>query len=227
MRGVKNLILKNQAILLRKKGLSYNEIGLKLGVGKSTLNGWFLGLKLSEKIKKSLLDRKKNNLVKLRNKALLSLKNKRDEQYKILKLEMDKSLSKVNFDKNTKEAMLAMLYLGEGFKAKSLIGLGNSNPGIMSLFVGLLRSIYKVEEEKFRIFLHLRHDQNDLLEKKYWSKLLSIPLNKFGKTQFDQRTRGSKTWPDYHGVCAVYYYDARIEKRLTILQKSIINTLVN
>lgn len=226
MRGIKNLALKNQAVLLRKKGLSYNEIGLKLGVGKSTLNGWFSGLVLSEKIKKILLDKKNNNLIVIRNKALVSLKNKRDGQYNVLKSEMDRTLSQINFDKNTKEAMLAMLYLGEGFKAKSVIGLGNSNSGIMSLFVGLLRSIYKIEEEKFRIFLHLRYDQNDVLEKKYWSKLLSIPLNKFGKTQFDQRTKGSKTWSEYHGVCAAYYYDARIEKRLTILQKSIINTLV-
>lgn len=227
MRGVKNLALKNQAVLLRKKGLSYNEIGLKLGVGKSALNGWLSGLVLSEKIKKSLSEKKKNNLVKIRNKALVSLKNKRDKEYQILKLEMDEGLNSVNFNKNTKEALLAMLYLGEGFKAKSIIGLGNSNSGIMSVFVSLLRSVYKIEEDKFRVYLHLRYDQNDLVERKYWSKLLSVPLNKFGKTQFDQRTKGSKTWVGYHGVCAVYYYDARIEKRLTILQKSIINTLVN
>ncbi len=227
MRGVKNVLLINKAIELRKKGLSYNEISLKLGVGKSNLSSWFSDLVLSKAVEKVLINKKKKHIDEVRNKALLSLKNKRDKQQKITESEIEKSLSNINFDRNTKEALLAVLYLGEGFKAKSTIGLGNSNPNIMKLFVGLLRSIYELDEAKFRIYLHLRYDQNDVLEKKYWSKLLFIPLNKFGKTQFDKRTKGSKTWKEYHGVCSAYYYDAKIEKRLTIYQKSIINILVN
>ncbi len=223
MRGVKNLSLKNKVIFLRKKGLSYDEIILKTGVGRSNLSGWFSGLVLSPKIKKILLEKKRKHLIKARSKAFVVLNDKRNRENKDITLQVNDTLSKISFDIHVKEALLATLYLGEGFKAKLAIGLGNSNPDIMLFYISLMRSVYEVSEEKFRIFLHLRHDQDDVLEKIYWSKLLCIPLNKFGKTQFDHRTIGSKTWKEYHGVCSLYYYDAKIEKRLTIFQKSIIN----
>ncbi len=226
MRGVKNQSLIDKVIELRKSGLSYDEIILKTGTSRSNLSGWLSGMPLSKKVERNLSDKKKKHLFEARNKALLVLKNRRNEEKIITELEVDKTLSEINFDKNTNEALLTMLYLGEGFKAKSAIGLGNSNPDIMKLFVGLLRSIYDLDETKFRIFLHLRCDQDDNSEKDYWSKILFIPLNKFGKTQFDKRTQGSKTWETYHGVCSVYYYDAKIEKRLTIFQKSIINRVL-
>ncbi|MFA6547792.1 MAG: hypothetical protein WCT11_02480 [Candidatus Magasanikbacteria bacterium] len=226
MRGVKNLSLIKETIILRKRGLSYDEIILKTGVSRSNLSSWFSGLVLNKKAEKLLLNKKKKHLVEARAKAFVVLKNNRNDQQKNIGLEVNETLSRINFDKNTNEALLTVLYLGEGFKTKSAIGLGNSNPEIMKLFVGLLRSIYKIDEAKFRIFLHLRYDQGDNLEKKYWSQMLLIPLNKFGKTQFDKRTQGSKTWKEYHGVCSVYYYDAKIEKRLTIFQKSIINRVL-
>ena len=226
MRGVKNQSLIDKVIELRKSGLSYDEIISKTGTSKSNLSSWLSNTPLSKKVERHLLDRKRKHLAKARNKALVVLKNRRSEQKIITELEVDKTLSKIKFDKNINEALLTMLYLGEGFKTKSSIGLGNSNPDIMKLFIGLLRSVYDLDETKFRIYLHLRYDQDDILEKTFWSQILSVPLNKFGKTQFDKRTQGSKTWKDYHGVCSVYYYDAKIEKRLTIFQKSIINRVL-
>lgn len=226
MRGVKNLSLIKKVIALRKKGFSYDEIILKTGVSRSNLSSWFSGLVLSKKIVKKLSDKKSKHLVEARGKALIALKDIQDKQQKVVERQVNETLSQINLDKNCKEALLTMLYLGEGFKIKSAIGLGNSNPNIMKSFIGLLRSIYEIDESKFRIFLHLRHDQIDVFEKNFWSKTLLIPENKFGKTQFDKRTEGSKTWKEYHGVCSLYYYDAKIEKRLTIFQKSIINILV-
>lgn len=226
MRGVKNSSLIKKVIVLRKKGLSYDEIISKTGVCRSNLSSWFSGLVLSKDIEKKLSNKKSKHLIDARGKALIALKNIRDKQQKVVEIQVNETLSQINLDKNCREALLVMLYLGEGFKMKSAIGLGNSNPNIMKSFVGLLRSIYEIDESKFRIFLHLRHDQVDIFEKKFWSETLSIPENKFGKTQFDKRTQGSKTWKEYHGVCSLYYYDAKIEKRLTIFQKSIINILV-
>lgn len=226
MRGVKNLSLIKKVVALRKKGLSYNEIIKKTGTSVSNLSSWLSGLELSKDVQTILKNKKINHLIEARGKALVSSKNKRDNKCTITTLEVDEILSNITFDKHTKEALLAILYLGEGFKAKSIIGLGNSNSDIMKLFIDLLRSVYDLDESKFRVYLHLRHDQDDVLEKMYWSKLLLIPLNKFGKAQFDKRTQGSKTWDSYHGVCSVYYYDAKIEKRLTIFQKSIINRVL-
>lgn len=65
--------------------------------------------------------------------------------------------------------LLAMLYLGEGFKMVSVIGLGNSNAKIMSVFVNLLRSIYNVPENKLTCYLYLRSDQDVTRETTHWS----------------------------------------------------------
>ena len=159
--------------------------------------------------------------------ALKSLKIKREQKLQQTKGEIDNDFIKFDFNKNTSELLLAMLYLGEGFKkTRSHIGLGNSNPEIALMFIKLLKLIYKAEESKFRCFLHLRMDQDEKKERVFWSNFLGISIKYFRKTQFDKRTEGTKTWKEYHGVCAIYYYDAKIEKRLVILQKYLISKIL-
>lgn len=226
MRGIKDEKLKQEAIRLRRLGQSYPMIEKKLGASKSTMSNWLSGLELSKSAMRRISVRKKKNLVKLRNKALKikhvkQLKKKQEMQKKVINC-----FAACDFDVKIKELLLAMLYLGEGFKGRSCLGLGNSNPEIMRLFVKLVRNVYTVDEKKFRCFLHLRMDQKETKEKDFWSRQVGIPLNNFRKTQFDKRTAGRKTWSNYHGVCIVYYYDAAIDKRLTEVQRMIIKKVL-
>jgi len=227
MRGVKNLKLKEEATLLRKRGFTYPMIEKKLSVSRATLSGWFVGLELSNTVKAKLLNRKKDHLAHIRAIALDLLKTKRENVICKIKNKIEDDFFSFNFDKNVSELLLAILYLGEGFKkTRSHIGLGNSEPSIVLIFVKLLRSIYNVENTRFRCYLHLRFDQNEKNEKKFWSNYLQIPEKYFRKTQFDKRTQGKKTWDNYRGVCAVYCYDAKIEKRIVYLQKYLINKIL-
>lgn len=222
LKGEQKQILKKSAIILRKKGYSYPMIRKAIGVANGTLNGWFKNLKLSKKVQDKILMRKRNNLVVLRQKALVTLKYRADKRKREVCESVENDYKGYTFDTRIKELLLAMLYLGEGFKkTRSHIGLGNSNPKIVLLFVKFLRDIYKVDDSRFRCFLHLRMDQNSEIEKNYWSNQLSIPDIYFRKPQFDKRA-STKTWPWYHGVCTVYCYDAKIEKRLTVLQQVLI-----
>jgi len=226
MRGIKNTKLKKEAITLRKKGCSYPMIEDKLGTPRSTLNFWFRDLVLSKKAQVIILERKRKSLTKVRKKAVSVLREKKKEEIKKINDQVDLDYKYYNFSKKDKELQLAMLYLGEGFKRKGCLGLGNSNYKISLVFVKLLREIYSVNDSKLRCFLHLRYDQNEFLEKKYWSEKLNISLDYFRKTQFDKRTKGRKTWEGYHGVCSVYCYDAKIDKRLTFLQDLLIKKLL-
>ncbi|MDO8626564.1 MAG: hypothetical protein Q7K39_03895 [Candidatus Magasanikbacteria bacterium] len=136
-------------------------------------------------------------------------------------------IEKLDFSIVLKELLLTMLYLGEGFKKiRSAVALGNSDPRILGAFVKLLRDIYKVADFRLRCYLYLRADQNPEKEKRFWSKVLKISATQFRKSQVDKRTLGKKTWKGYHGVCAVYCYDARIEKRLTVLQEVLLEKLL-
>lgn len=226
MKGIKNEILKNEAIKLRRLGYSYPMIEEKLGTPRATLSGWFKGLKLSATARRRILDRKRKNLDILRQKALVVLRREIGRRKQETDDKVTSDFSGFKLDVRTKELLLAMLYLGEGFKRSSVIGLGNSSPEIAALFVKLLRDIFKIEDSRLRCFLHLRMDQDAEAEKSFWSKQLAIPEIYFRKPQFDKRTINSKTWVSYHGVCVVYCYDAKIEKRLTSLQSLLIKKIL-
>ena len=209
---------RDQARKLRTQGKPYPEISKQLDVSKSTLNYWFKDLVLPLQARERLLERKKAALVGLRVKAATGKHKMRIENEVAADIETRKLLGPLD-SRPLQAAILGALYLGEGFKMKSSTGLGNSNAEILTLYVGLLRSLFSPEEKRFRCILYLRHDQSEEVERDYWSEKLSISPAQFGKTQFDKRTLGKKTYPDYHGVCAVYCHDARIEKKISSLQR--------
>lgn len=227
MQGIKNEGLKQAAIKLRQKGYSYPMIEKALGTPRATLNSWFKGLKLPLRAAKLLLNRKRRNLVVIRRKALAVLKKQREDNHKQNLEKVQNILSKISFSTPVKELLLTMLYLGEGFKRKSTLGLGNSDCRILASFVKLLRDVYNISENKFTCYLHLRSDQDVQKETLYWSKAIKINIDRFRKPQFDKRTIGSKTWTNYHGVCVVYCHDAKLEKHLTILQDLLLNKILN
>jgi len=218
-------VLKNRAVDLRRSGASYPEIEKQIGVNRSTLSGWLSKLSLPKASSEKIKNRKHLHLA---NARLLAADYHRNAHQLALKEQGEvifKEYGDYKLDKTILELVLAALYLGEGVKRDNVIALANANYKIVSAFVNLVRFIYKPEESKFRCFLHLRIDQIDDDEKRYWSKMLSIPISKFGKSQFDRRTLGKKTRLGYHGVCIVYYYDARLARRLVALQNFLLDKL--
>lgn len=226
LKGEVKIELKKSAIFLRKKGYSYPMIEKELGVVRATLSGWFKGIKLSKVAERMIGKRKIINLIEQRQKALKVLKEMREMELEKVRLGVEKTVSTISFESATKEALLAMLYLGEGFKRKSTLGFGNSNANILIAFIKLLREVYDIEEKRITCSLHLRYDQDSEKEKVYWSKLLGIGEDRFRKPQFDKRTIGSKTWEHYHGVCSIYCHDARLEKRLSAFQVLLLKKII-
>lgn len=221
-----NVHLKQQAINLRRKGFTYSAIEKELGVNRSTLSGWLKNLPLSEAIRRGLQESKQEHLHKMRGLAVLANHRKQEEKRALAKTVAQKMLAQVSLTSEVQAALLAMLYLGEGFKMKSCIGLGNSNPKILCVFIELLQNIFHVEKDGLRCILYLRYDQNPEKEKTFWSAILQIPTENFGKSQVDKRTLGKKTWAEYHGVCAIYCYRADIEKQLTELQRELMEKIL-
>jgi len=104
--------------------------------------------------------------------------------------------------------------------------MGNADPRVVRLFVELMESVYGYSRSKMRCYLHLRADQKELAEVKYWCKVIGITPKHFCKTQYDKRTEGQATWTEYHGVCTVYCYSAPLQKRVTLLQSYIFDKLL-
>lgn len=223
----KNIVdLKEKAVALRLKGASYPEIEEQLGVNRSTLSGWLSKLALSKSSAEKISNRKGRHLVAARILAAEAHRKIHQRDIKEQEEIVHKEYGNNKFDKQTLELILTALYLGEGVKRDNVIALANANSRIVFAFVNLVRRIFDADENKFKCFLHLRMDQSDNIEKKYWSGSLSIPVEKFGKSQFDSRTLGKKTHLGYHGVCIVYYYDARLARRIKALQNCLLDKIL-
>lgn len=218
----KNTILKKPAAIeLRKKGTSIRDIEKKLKIPRSTLSGWLKEVRLSEKQKEILKAKWVAGLNNARVKAVLAHRLAKQERLEKIRQEAKEFIRNSNINNNVLEIFLAGLYLGEGFKESARTGFCNSNPKIVMAFLELLRRLYDIDESKLRGSIYGRADQdrNELVQ--YWSRLLSIPETQFYKTQLDKRTLNTKTYPKYKGVCAVYYHDASVERRLTAIANEI------
>lgn len=121
---------------------------------------------------------------------------------------------------------VAMLYLGEGAKnRRGPLLFGNSNPGIMQLFLNLLRHSYAIDERKFRCTVQCRADQNVNQLEQFWPQITKIPFAQFYKTRIDPRTIGKPSKKlDYKGVCRIEYFSADLYQEIIAIGNLICKT---
>lgn len=203
--------IKQRAVELRHKGLTYTEIqsSLNYPIPKNTFTGWFKNIKLSREAEKRISKKIEAGGNIGRAKAWKTIKEKRgkllEDIYKKVELEIG------IIDKLTVKICLSMLYLGEGGKYGEWIRFGNSDPKIVKLFLYCLRKAFSISEKKLRGRVQCRADQNIADLQKFWSELSSIPLDQFTKPQVDKRTIGKPTKRiNYKGVFIVEYYSNKL-----------------
>ena len=212
--------LKEKAIVLRQNGSSIRSVELALNIPRSTLSGWFKNIKLNRKQQAVLLKNWSNALAKARQKAVLWHNSQKAERIAQAEEEARSTLKNINLkDKNILDLALAMLYLGEGSKGSSGTGMGNTNPGILRFFIKVLRRNYGLKISDIKADLHIRADQNPEEVKNFWIKELGLPKENFMSVSVDYRTKGSKTYPSYHGVCVIRCQRYAIQRKLMFLSK--------
>lgn len=211
---------KNKAVALRKQGKTYSEIkSLIPHVSKSTLSYWLSGLELSSPQKERLSKNINRKLIKARTRAILVQKNKRDKYFYNIENDNLGFIDLLNNNKEVAKLVLAALYLGEGTKSmRGSLRLGNSDPGIINLFLKLLRSCYVINESKFRATVLCRADQDIKSLERFWVKASGINKRQFYKARIDARTIGKPSRKlDYKGVFVIDYFSASIFHDLLIL----------
>lgn len=104
-----------------------------------------------------------------------------------------------------------MLYWAEGYKSeKSMsVDFANSDPKMVSVFMSFLRSLYNLDESRFRILLYCYSNQKIEPLISFWSKLTKIPKKQFTKpyvrTDFRENGRVMK-----YGMIHVRYSDKKL-----------------
>ncbi len=211
MKWPPTLIQKVQA--LRAQGYTYREICTltKSRIPKGTLSGWLKGIPLPNSYYQKIHELGGDNIIKAQaqNKKVLSERlNRLRNKNKSLIHRLNISVGKL---------ILATLYWCEGNKYPSsrYLKFGNSDPGMISLFITLLRKCYKLDESKFRLTVQCRADQNQDELTKYWTKVTNIPPSQHYPVRIDTRSIGKPTQKaNYHGVCVVDYFSTDLQCEL-------------
>jgi len=189
MCGGSDINKKEQALSMRIKGYSYNEINKELGIPKSTLSGWFSNLALSPKAQQRIQSRVSqgvmNGLVK-RNKKQTHLAWQRARK---TQKEASRDINKIS--KRDLLIIGVALYWGEGYKKLKVIkgkertshaiSFTNTDPEMIKLFILFLEKVMEIPKSKMRASLRLFKDNNEEETLVYWCSVTGLSKESFQK----------------------------------------------
>jgi len=189
--------LKSKAIRLRKKGLSYGEIGKKLGIAKSTVRFWCINIPLKPEDRERLYTRQ----VLLLARGVNSQRERRKREIAKIIEEAEKEISlPLSFE--AYRFLGAALYWAEGSKTTGF-KVTNSDPHFILFMVRWFERIFGIPPQNLKAWLNIYPQQNELELKQFWSQLTSIPLKNFGKSFIKPPNKGYKKNNLYYGTISI------------------------
>lgn len=171
--------LKERALCLRAKGLSYNEILKRVPVAKSTVSLWCRYVKLTpEQQKRLITERVRKSAMKgIRAIQTMFWQRRCNAFYKGVT-----SCNPKIVTTNSKFIAGLMLYWAEGTKSSQGASVANSDPRIIKFMALWFKEFFAVNSKEMKIHLHLHSGQNENKMKLFWSKLTGVPIKNFGKS---------------------------------------------
>ena len=206
--------LKPKALKLRERGYSIAEISRRIKISKSTAYVWVKEVKLSFSAKKRIQERSDNG----RARGMKTNKRKRQQLIASTVARVKKDLARLRHTREIDKVLCSFLYWCEGNKDQAAVGFTNSDPLLMATFLKLFRSAYSLDESKFRICLHLHEYHKEKKQKKFWSKILDIPLEQFSRIYRKPHT-GRNYRKGYPGCVSLRYYDYKVAMELCAVWK--------
>jgi len=176
------IIEREKAVKLRRKSLTYKEIGEQLSVSKSSLSLWLRDIPYvpsEESLQRKriasinagniLHERKLKRITKVKAGAKKEILDIKPEVFKLLGI---------------------MAYWAEGSKTNDgLVKFTNTDPRFIKFALKWLRKACNVPEGKLRLHLRIHPDIDIVETETYWSKLTKIPKKRFHKSTV--KTSGS------------------------------------
>lgn len=192
---------KEQAILLRKKGYTYNEILVHVPVAKSSLSLWLKDLPLTKVEKNSLKHRRTSQISHGRIKAAGVLYQKR-----LLREKEQLQEAKVLFSKYHNKPLFHVgiaLYWAEGGKRTNTWQFMNSDEAMQRVMISWLTSFVGINKDdlRFRLYIHKVYQSENC--EHWWAESLNVSPEQFLKTIIKPSNRGVKKRPNYKGCLRI------------------------
>ena len=160
------VIEQQRARELRAQTWTLGDIATELGVSKSSVSLWVRDVEFVPSPRR-----------RTRPPRVSSLHHRKLDEIE----KMDAAAIGMIGRMNDRELQLVgtALYLGEGFKRDGQVGMANTDPSVLRLFITWLRRCYSIDESRLRVRLYL-HEGLDLESaEQFWSVLLRIPRTQF------------------------------------------------
>lgn len=212
---------KQQAISLRKRGMSMNEISEMVGVAKSTVSLWVRDVSVSKQGRK-LLELKMSNGQKS---GIIARKKQTEEKLLFAQKQALEIIEVLPQSQDIYKLYCALLYWCEGSKSNqdSYFAFTNSDPALIKAFMFLLRESFVLDEKKFRVCVHLHEYHNEHKELLFWSKNTNIPLSQF-ISSYKKPNTGLSYKKEYHGCAQVRYNDVNLAREIQALAREFIKS---
>ncbi len=207
--------IKAQVINLRKSGFSISELSNKFGVSKSTVSTWVKNIPLSIKAKARIDSLYTAGQVKSQEIIRQKTLNKIAEA----DLFAISLLKGINITQNHSVLIAVMLWWCEGNKdISSSVSFTNSDPDLVKTYISLLRKGFDLDEQKFRILMHLHDYHVELKERRFWSEITGIAQDKFYKSHLKLSNHAFKK-DGYHGCIKIQYNDRKLARNMHSIAK--------
>lgn len=193
---------KEEAVKLRKQGLSYNEILKRVSVAKSTLSVWLRNVGLAKRQKQELTEKRRLSQIK----AQEACRNKRIKKEKEI---IETAKGQIgNMSKRDLWILGSALYWAEGTKQKEnnisqKVTFSNSDPNMILLFDKWLKEICKRPSEDLIYSIYIHKTANKDKAKKYWEELLDSKIEKIYFKKHRPKTNRKNIDENYNGLLRI------------------------
>ncbi len=199
---------QEQARLLRKKGMSINEIVHEVGVSKASVSLWVRDIKLSEQQRKKLSTHGRS--IESIEKRRTSRINNTLKRHRVVV-----DAAKEDIPALSRQELLLVgtaLYWGEGGKkSRGGANIANADPDVIRFMMRFFKEICGVPSKKFRGHIHTFSHLNAEDAERYWSRVSGIPRQQFFKT-YSKPSVASKGKKDSlpYGTFQIYVCDTKV-----------------
>lgn len=171
-------------IFLRKHGYSLPEISQKTNIPKTTVYRFIKDVKILPEYLVTWAAKRGGS--------------KRRKKLKVEQANFDGKQLVGRLTDKEKLLLFSALYWGEG--SKKDFSLSNTDPELIRVFIGILREVFKISNDKLRVSIRIYEDLNRNKCISYWSKILDIPEKEFGNVNV---LNGRKKGKLKFGMCRI------------------------
>ena len=194
---------------LRAQSWTLNEIAAELGVSKSSVSVWVRDV--------DFVPRPRNRGHPAGPKHPMRLK--KEAEIARCRQEAEEWIGELTEREVT--MFVLGLYAGEGNKTNGAIGMANTNPTYLKVFLTWLRATFDVDESRLRGALYLHEGLDIDAATAFWSELLDIPSSQFTKPYRavpDPSIRSSK---HLYGCPSIRYSSSLILRRVMAMIEAV------